>query len=94
MHMLSVHIYIYIYIYIHHHFSDTTCLRWPRLICEFYRVKEHPNVLHSSPLLKKTCVRHATPPEDRRSGAAEPARPPRRRPATWGARGGGSPRKL
>ena len=38
--------------------SDATCLIRPRLFYVFVcRVKEHHNVLHSSPLLKKACVR-------------------------------------
>ena len=41
-----------------HYLSNATCLTRPRLfyVC-FRRVKEHHNLLHRSPLLKKACVR-------------------------------------
>ena len=42
--------------------SNATCLMWPRLSCVFRHVKEHHNVLHSSPLSKNTCVRQVAPP--------------------------------
>ena len=41
-----------------HYLSNATCLLIrPRLFCVFRRVKDHRNLLHCSPCLKKTCVR-------------------------------------
>ena len=38
--------------------SNATCLIRPHLLCVFFcRVKDHHNLLHGSPCLKKTCVR-------------------------------------
>ena len=51
--------YTYIYIYIYIYLTNTDCLIRPCLfeLCVFRRVKDHPNLLHCSPLLKKICVR-------------------------------------
>ena len=41
-----------------HHLSNATCLiQASFVLCVCFRVKGHRNLLHDSPVLKKTCVR-------------------------------------
>ena len=47
-----------------HYLSHAICLMRPHLFCVFCRVKNHHDLLHDLPLLKKTSVRQVAPPEN------------------------------